>query len=56
MNNKDSLIYNSRPDLKNPYIICGLKGWINGGEVSVAGIDSPTEEPVFLCNRSSLKT
>jgi proteasome assembly chaperone (PAC2) family protein len=25
--------------LKSPYIICGLKGWVNGGEVSVAGMN-----------------
>ena len=39
MNGKDDLIFNSRPALKNPYIICGLKGWVNGGDVSVAGIN-----------------
>ena len=39
MNYKDILTFDSRPSLKNPYIICGLNGWVNGGEVSVAGIN-----------------
>jgi proteasome assembly chaperone (PAC2) family protein len=39
MNDKDNLTFDSRPDLKDPYIICGLKGWVNGGEVSVAGLN-----------------
>jgi hypothetical protein len=39
MNGKYNLIYDGKPALKNPYIICGLKGWVNGGEVSVAGIN-----------------
>ena len=39
MNDKDILKFDSKPTLKNPYIICGLNGWVNGGEVSVAGIN-----------------
>lgn len=39
MNDKDNLIFDSKPVLKNPYVICGLNGWVNGGEVSVAGIN-----------------
>ena len=39
MSSNDNLIFDSKPVLKNPYIICGLKGWVNGGEVSVAGMN-----------------
>ena len=39
MNDKDILIFDSKPTLKDPYIICGFSGWINGGEVSVASIN-----------------
>lgn len=38
MNEKDSLIFDSRPALRNPYIVCGLNGWVNGGDVSIGGI------------------
>ncbi len=39
MSSTDSVIFDSKPALRNPYIVCGLKGWINGGEVSVAGLN-----------------
>ena len=39
MDSKDILIFENKPVLKDPYFICGLSGWINGGEVSVAGIN-----------------
>lgn len=39
MNDKDNLTFDSKPALNDPYIICGLKGWVNGGEVSVAGLN-----------------
>ena len=39
MNGEDILIYDSKPALKKPYIICGLDGWMNGGNVSVAGLN-----------------
>ncbi|MGD9142590.1 MAG: PAC2 family protein [Dehalococcoidia bacterium] len=39
MNGQDLLIFDSKPVLKSPYFICGLSGWVNGGEVSVTGIN-----------------
>ena len=39
MNTQDNLIFESKPALKAPYFICGLSGWVNNGEVSVAGIN-----------------
>ena len=39
MNDKDIVTFDSKPDLKSPYIICGLNGWLNSGDVSVAGIN-----------------
>jgi proteasome assembly chaperone (PAC2) family protein len=38
MDNSNSLIFSSKPSLRNPCIVCGLNGWVNGGEVSVGGI------------------
>ena len=39
MDSKDFINYDSKPTLRNPYIICGLNGWVNGGEVAMAGIN-----------------
>ncbi len=39
MDESDNLIYEARPSLRSPYIICGLNGWLNGGNVSVGGIE-----------------
>lgn len=39
MDERDSLIFDSRPPLRSPYIVCGLNGWLNGGDVSVSGIE-----------------
>ena len=39
MNEKDNIIFESKPSLKNPYIVCGLNGSFNGGNVSVDGIN-----------------
>ena len=44
MNGEDILIYDSKPALKRPYIICGLDGWMNGGNVSVAGLNHLIEK------------
>ncbi|MBM2824727.1 MAG: hypothetical protein HW402_391 [Dehalococcoidales bacterium] len=38
MDQRSSLIFHKRPTLRSPYIICGLNGWVNGGDVSVGGI------------------
>ena len=37
MEQRDNLIYISKPKLRSPYIICGLNGWVNGGDVSEGG-------------------
>ncbi len=39
MDEKGNLVFDSRPALRNPYIVCGLNGWVNGGDVSVGGVD-----------------
>jgi proteasome assembly chaperone (PAC2) family protein len=39
MNEEASLIFDSRPALRNPYVVCGLTGWVNGGNVSLGGIN-----------------
>jgi len=39
VNEKDNIVFQSKPDLKNPYIICGLNGSFNGGNVSVDGVN-----------------
>ena len=35
----DSLIFQDTPDLVNPYILIGLGGWLNAGEVATGCID-----------------
>lgn len=37
MEQQSSLIFHTRPTLRSPYIVCGLNGWVNGGDVSVGG-------------------
>lgn len=39
MENQDNLKFDSKPVLRKPYIICGLNGFFNGGNVSIDGID-----------------
>lgn len=39
MNEEKNLIITGRPDLRNPYIVCGLDGWINGGNVATGGVN-----------------
>jgi proteasome assembly chaperone (PAC2) family protein len=35
----DSLIFQDTPDLVNPYILIGLGGWLNAGEIATGCID-----------------
>jgi proteasome assembly chaperone (PAC2) family protein len=35
----DSLIFQDTPDLVNPYMLIGLGGWLNGGEIATGCID-----------------
>lgn len=44
MDEKDGLTFDSRPALRNPYVVCGLNGWINGGNVSVGGVNYLIEQ------------
>ncbi|MFC2014975.1 PAC2 family protein [Chloroflexota bacterium] len=39
LDEKDNLILETKPPLRSPYIVCGLNGWVNGGNVSVGGIE-----------------
>jgi len=38
MDEKQTLIIESMPKLRSPYVVCGFNGWLNGGDVSVGGI------------------
>jgi len=38
MEEKNGVIYETRPNLRSPYVVCGWNGWLNGGDVSVGGI------------------
>ena len=39
MSNKENIKFESKPALRKPYIICGLNGSFNGGDVSQAGVE-----------------
>lgn len=39
MERNDFITFDVRPKLRSPYIVCGLNGWVNGGDVSVAGVN-----------------
>jgi len=36
---KSNLIFDKKPILRSPYLLCGLNGWFNGGNVAVGGIE-----------------
>ena len=38
MDDRSSLVFDSRPKLRSPYVVCGLDGSLNAGNVSVGGI------------------
>jgi proteasome assembly chaperone (PAC2) family protein len=33
-----NLVLETRPVLRKPYIVCGVNGWVNGGDVSTGGV------------------
>jgi proteasome assembly chaperone (PAC2) family protein len=38
MESNENLKYYTQPKLRNPIVICGIDGWLNGGNVASAGI------------------
>jgi proteasome assembly chaperone (PAC2) family protein len=34
----DNLTFIEKPPLRNPYLVCGLNGWLNSGDVAVGGM------------------
>ena len=38
MDKTDNLTFIDKPPLRSPYLICGLDGWVNSGNVAVGGI------------------
>jgi proteasome assembly chaperone (PAC2) family protein len=38
LEDRSSLVFDTRPMLRKPYLVCGLNGWINGGDVSTGGV------------------
>jgi proteasome assembly chaperone (PAC2) family protein len=38
MDDRSALVYDSRPKLRSPYVLCGLDGSLNAGNVSIGGI------------------
>jgi proteasome assembly chaperone (PAC2) family protein len=34
----DNLTFFDKPPLRSPYLVCGLNGWLNSGDVAVGGI------------------
>lgn len=38
MDEENNLVFTAKPKLRSPYLVCGLNGWLNGGEASVGGI------------------
>jgi proteasome assembly chaperone (PAC2) family protein len=39
MDKKDFFIVDNLPRLRQPYFICGIDGWVNGGNVASGGVD-----------------
>lgn len=38
MENDQSLVINRKPDLRRPFIVCGLTGWVDGGEIATGSV------------------
>ena len=38
MDEIDNLEFITKPPLRSPYLVCGLNGWLNSGDVAVGGI------------------
>jgi proteasome assembly chaperone (PAC2) family protein len=38
MENRQSIIFNEKPPLRHPYMVCGITGWVDGGEVATGGV------------------
>jgi len=38
MDENDIVKFDRRPTLRSPYIVCGLNGWVDGGDVSTGGV------------------
>jgi proteasome assembly chaperone (PAC2) family protein len=39
LDTNEYLTYDTKPKLRNPFVICGIDGWLNGGDVATSGID-----------------
>jgi len=35
---KENIIYTAKPVLRRPYMVCGIDGWVNGGEASTGSV------------------
>src|SRR5512143_1770038 len=35
----DGVAFEKRPSLRKPYFVCGVNGWVNGGDVSIGGVN-----------------
>jgi proteasome assembly chaperone (PAC2) family protein len=38
MENLQRIIYREKPHLRHPYLVCGITGWVDGGEVATGGV------------------
>ncbi|MFC2045099.1 PAC2 family protein [Chloroflexota bacterium] len=39
MNGREYLVFSERPELKNPKLVCGITGWVDGGEASTGSVE-----------------
>jgi proteasome assembly chaperone (PAC2) family protein len=38
MEEKDKVVFNEKPMLRRPFVVCGLTGWVDGGEVATGSV------------------
>jgi len=38
MSEMENLVFTSKPKLRKPYVVCGMNGWVNAGDVSAGGV------------------
>ncbi len=39
MASENDIIYSEKPNLRHPYLVCGFRGWVDGGEAATGGIE-----------------
>jgi hypothetical protein len=51
MEESEKLVFSQKPMLRRPYVVCGLTGWVDGGEVAKGQRKVPVDDPLIAAAR-----